>query len=347
MANIGAKSVTEGINLNFNISATDPDATTPSFSTSTLPSGATFVNNGNGIGTFNWTPGYTQSAVYNLTFRASDGSLVDSEVVQVNVNQAENQAPVLATIGSKSTTEGVNLNFSISGTDPDGTFPFFTSSTLPTGATLVNGGNGTATFNWTPGGLQGGVYNVTFRATDGSLVDTERVEITVNETANQAPVLAPIGPKTAYVNQLLTVNLSATDPDGTFPTFGGLNLPPGADIFDNGNGTGYFQWTPGTSDAGLRQVTFFATDFLFGDSEAVNITVTDTSTSCCIGIRGDLNNDGTNLNILDLTFIVDRIFRGGPPAVCPQEADVNSDGTSSNILDLTFVVNRPHRHAGA
>jgi hypothetical protein len=64
---------------------------------------------------------------------------------------------------------------------------------------------------------------------------------------------------------------------------------------------------------------------------------------CCIGIRGDCNYDGTDANILDLTFLVDRIFRGGPPAPCPEEADINSDGTTSNILDLTYLVDRIFR----
>ena len=64
---------------------------------------------------------------------------------------------------------------------------------------------------------------------------------------------------------------------------------------------------------------------------------------CCIGNRGDINNDGTDANILDLTYLVDRIFRGGPPAACGVEADVNSDGASSNILDLTYLVDRIFR----
>jgi len=59
---------------------------------------------------------------------------------------------------------------------------------------------------------------------------------------------------------------------------------------------------------------------------------------CCIGNRGDCNSDGTDANILDLTFAVDRIFRGGPPSLCATEADVNADGIPHNILDLTFLV---------
>lgn len=65
--------------------------------------------------------------------------------------------------------------------------------------------------------------------------------------------------------------------------------------------------------------------------------------SCCLGGRGDLNYDGTNSNVLDLTFLVDRIFRGGRPAPCPEEGDLNSDGVTSNVLDLTYLVDRIFR----
>ncbi|MCH7690727.1 MAG: SBBP repeat-containing protein, partial [candidate division Zixibacteria bacterium] len=64
-----------------------------------------------------------------------------------------------------------------------------------------------------------------------------------------------------------------------------------------------------------------------------------TQSSCCDGNHGDLNGDGDDANILDLTFLVDFIFRGsGDPGSCPEESDVNGDGDSANILDLTYLV---------
>ncbi len=54
-------------------------------------------------------------------------------------------------------------------------------------------------------------------------------------------------------------------------------------------------------------------------------------------IAGDVNVDG-NVNILDLSFLVDRIFRGGQVYPDPVEADVNADGAPGNILDLTYMV---------
>ena len=64
---------------------------------------------------------------------------------------------------------------------------------------------------------------------------------------------------------------------------------------------------------------------------------------CMLPIRGDMNYDGDDANILDLTFTVDRIFRGGPPPSCDEEGDVNTDGDVCNILDLTFLVDRIFR----
>ena len=60
--------------------------------------------------------------------------------------------------------------------------------------------------------------------------------------------------------------------------------------------------------------------------------------SCCHGLRGDLNGDGTNADVLDLTYMIDVIFRGGPASLCEEEADLDGNGISSNVLDLTYLV---------
>lgn len=60
---------------------------------------------------------------------------------------------------------------------------------------------------------------------------------------------------------------------------------------------------------------------------------------CCVNIRGDVNNDGADATILDLSYLVDNIFRGGPPADCPEEADLDGNGVTSTILDLTYLIN--------
>ena len=272
LAAIGPKSVTEGQNLNFNASATDPDGTIPTLSALNVPTNATFVNNGNGTGTFNFNPTFNQAGVYNVTLIASDGSLADSEIVAITVIDAGNQRPILAAIGPKSTNEGVNLNFITSATDADSTIPIMSAVNVPANATFVNNGNCTGTFNFTPSFFQSGVYNVTFIASDGTLADSEIVAITV-ANVNQAPVLAPIGPKSVNYGSTLLFAVSATDGDSTIPVLTALNVPLNASFANHGNGTGTFTFTPGLTQLGVFNVTFIASDGALADSELVPITV--------------------------------------------------------------------------
>jgi len=62
------------------------------------------------------------------------------------------------------------------------------------------------------------------------------------------------------------------------------------------------------------------------------------SGSCCIGTTGDLNADGRPNTVLDLTFIIDKIFRGGSDPVCVFEGDLDGDGAPLRIQDLTVMI---------
>jgi len=73
--------------------------------------------------------------------------------------------------------------------------------------------------------------------------------------------------------------------------------------------------------------------------DTTRICITDGSLEVLYNyICGDANGDGTAGNILDLTFLVDRIFRGGPGSDPPEASDFNCDGGYGNILDLTIIV---------
>ncbi len=182
LAPIGPRTINAAENINFNVSAIDPDSTIPSLLTSLLPSGAGFTDNDDGTGTFDWIPGSNQIGDYNVTFYATDdSSAVDSEVVIITV-VLENHAPELAAIGPQATDEGTNLDFEVTASDIDGTTPSLSTSTLPTGAGFTDDGDGTGDFNWTPDGSQSGIYQITFHAGDGLLTDSEVVTITVNDT---------------------------------------------------------------------------------------------------------------------------------------------------------------------
>lgn len=79
------RAVEETQNVSFIVEASDPNGTIPSISALALPVGATFVDQGNGVGVFDWTPAEGQAGSYPITYRASDGVLSSTRTAFVHV----------------------------------------------------------------------------------------------------------------------------------------------------------------------------------------------------------------------------------------------------------------------
>jgi hypothetical protein len=275
---IANRSVAEGQTLSFPVTATDPDLDPLGLSATNMPVNASFVDNGNGTGNFSFTPDFTQAAVYNVTFTATDTALnAGSTIVQITVTNV-NQLPVLAAIGAQSTTENVQLSFRVEAADPDGVVPIFSTSALPGTAVFIDSLNGAGSFTWTPSFASAGTYNVTFRASDRdfpTVLDSEIVTITVTDGGNQAPVLAAIGARSIAEGGTLNFTVSASDLDGTTPALRAETLPTNATFVDNLNATGTFNFTPDFTQAGIYAVLFIADDGVLADSELVTVTVSE------------------------------------------------------------------------
>jgi len=341
LAPIGPQSVLEGNALNIPVSASDLDGTFATLTTSSLPSGATFVDHGDGTGDFDWSPTYVQSGSYPVTFYATDdSSVVDSEAVTITVNEAGNQPPVLSSIGPQSTDENVPMTFGVSASDAE-SVPALTTSTLPSGASFTDHGDGTGDFDWTPTYLQSGNYPVTLYATDdSSVVDSEIVTLTVVEAGNQLPVLAPIGPQAGEETHPLNIAVSAGDVEST-PALTTSTLPTGATFVDHGDGTGDFDWTPDTTQAGDHIVVFYATDDSSAvDSESVTISIAQKSNEP--PILASIGDQSTTENV-PLSFAVSATDVESTPALTtttlPSGATFtdHGDGTGSFDWMPTFL----------
>ncbi|MCP4540736.1 MAG: PKD domain-containing protein [Chloroflexi bacterium] len=172
---IGYQQVTEDELLSFTVIATDTDGPTPVLSASGVPTGANFIT---GTGLFEWTPDHNAAGAYTVTFGASDGVLTDTEIMSITVTDLS-RWPVLNPIGDKWIAETETLTFSVTASDPDGITPTLSASDVPTGASFITK---TGIFNWTPNYGTSGVYAITFNASDGILIDTEIIAVTVSDT---------------------------------------------------------------------------------------------------------------------------------------------------------------------
>lgn len=73
-----------GDNITIVASAVDPEGDQLTYSSSSLPDGATFDPD---TATFSWTPRYDQAGIYVIRFEVSDGYLSDYEDVTITVVQ--------------------------------------------------------------------------------------------------------------------------------------------------------------------------------------------------------------------------------------------------------------------
>lgn len=124
--------------------------------------------------------------------------------------------------------------------------------------------------------------------TGGKTTDAGTIEL--RQITDRAPVLDPIANKSVDENQLLTISLSSRDPDADNLTFSALqilengetaDLPVGASLTDNLDGTAIFQWKTNYGDSGYYKIIFIVNDNStlspgpLSDSESIIITVGD------------------------------------------------------------------------
>ncbi|HUU46622.1 MAG TPA: S8 family serine peptidase, partial [Acidobacteriota bacterium] len=175
---LAPQTVDEGDNLNLVVSATDVDGDSVVLSAQGVPVNASFTDQGDGSGTFDFDPDYTQAGLFELTFAASDGTLADTQAVSVTVTNV-NRAPVLDPISAQLVDEGQNLSFGVAAADPDGDGVDLAAVDVPDNAVFTDQGGGAGLFTFDPDYTQAGTYEVLITASDGAAEDSVIVSITV------------------------------------------------------------------------------------------------------------------------------------------------------------------------
>ncbi len=240
--------------------------------TGSLPSGVSFVDNGNGTATLSGTPASGTSGSYPITITANNG-------VSPNGTQSftltVNAAPVFSSSGSTTFTAGTKGSFTITATgNPTPTIT--ESGTLPTGVSFT-GGTGSATISGTPAAGTGGVYNITLTASNGvGSNGTQNFTLTVDE----APGFSSNNAATFFLNTNNTFTVQTTGyPQNTMTILEAGPLPSGVQFVDNGNGTGTLSGTPSTTTGSPWTITFTASNGI-GTPATQTFTLTISADPC-------------------------------------------------------------------
>jgi large repetitive protein len=251
--------------------------------TGTLPSGITFVDNGNGTGTLSGTALALTGGTYDFTIEANNN--VAPPALQTFVLTVD-QPPVFTSPVTDTVEVGLPMTpFIVTTTG----FPLpiisITGGTLPAGLTLVNNGNGTATISGTPTG-PGKTEILTLTASN---VDDETgtpVTVTANQTFTLIVDQLPNFTNPPYILTLQNVVDPTEDdesnrismnynfvqlPVGIFDSFDidttgysplgetmtlvGGSLPKGMNFVDDGDGIATISGTPQHAGSGKDTIT--------------------------------------------------------------------------------------------
>ncbi len=245
LASIPNQVVNENSPIIFSLSAFQTEGLPLTFSMENLPAGAIFVKQ-----VFSWTPSYNQSGRYLLSAVVSDGlGGEDRKIIIVTVNNV-NRSPAFLDMSDKSSSENQLITFSVTAVDPDGDILTYSVTGLPIGATFKNN-----MISWTPSLTQSGYYSLTFTVVDTLGLSDKKIIGIMIQNINRPPVIAPIENPTISENQMLSLTLSATDPDNEYLTYSIIGRPMGA-VFSNQT----FTWIPAYTQAGVYPVTFSVSD---------------------------------------------------------------------------------------
>ena len=139
----------------------------------------------------------------------------------------------------------------------------------------------------------------------------------------QPPVIEFIPDRTGVESQGLAFTVAASDPNGTVPALAAEQLPAGAVLSDQGNGTAVFSWTPFVGQAGRYEVVFMATDGALTASRRAALIINSVLDSDGDGLLdawelekfGSLSRDGSSDYDDDGISDLEEFLLGSDPAI--------------------------------
>lgn len=197
-----------------------------------------------------WYTGVGDAGVYDITITASDGKLISTKTLKVQV-LALNNKPIISNFADITIKEGETLQFNPSVIDVDN------DEVTVTYSGFVTEDSYTTTYN------DAGEHTVTLVASDGTDVTTKEITVTVTDV-NRKPLVSQFATveKTITEGDKITMTIDAQDPDGDKITV----------AFDeplNENG----EWQTALGDAGQHELSAKISDGVNTIEKSIDVTI--------------------------------------------------------------------------
>ncbi len=266
-----------GATASLQIQASDPDGDSLTYSATGLPAGLT-IHASTGLISGTTASDAGSATPYNVTVSVSDGSVTATTSFSWSVT---NGKLTVDDPGNQSNAEGdtVSLQIQASG-GGSGAVYTFSATGLPVGLDVdSSSGLISGTVDYSDAETNGGTYEVTVMADDGN-GDTGSTTFTwtISNTV-QSPNLDPISDQLNQINDSVSLQVSASDPDGLTLTYSASGLPGGLAIDSS---TGLISGTIGANDVA-------------GSPYAVSVSVTNGTLSASEGFAWTVTNGGVTV----------------------------------------------------
>jgi VCBS repeat-containing protein len=350
-------SVPENSTAVLTVTTTDPEGNTITYSiTGGADAGDFSINSSSGALTFNVAPDFEAPAdadtnnVYLVQVTATDGTTPVNQTITVTVTNV-NEAPTFTSSATPSVPENTTAVITVTTTDPEGnTITYSITGGADAGDFSINSSTGALTFSVAPNFEApadadiNNVYLVQVTATDGTTPITQSLTVTVTNVNETPSITGGTGALNVNENTVGTITtVTATDPDGTAPTFA---IVGGADALDfsiNAT-TGALTFVanpnfeaPADADTNnIYLVTVRATDGSLFDDDAITVTVINVNEAPIAG-TDNLNYVGnTELRIAGHAGTANAIAFTAS-ATNPLANDSDPDSIASGFGTITVV----------
>jgi hypothetical protein len=272
------------------------------------------------------------SVTNTATATGNHGTAVATAESSVAVLASNCQPAVITNANSATATAATHFRFTV--TTCSATVPVLRGAGFPSGITLVDNHDGTATISGTTTGKLSGIHMATITATvKNQAVFTQHFTLTVDAS----PVFKSKGAELIHTGTAFSYPITTVYgyPVPTITT--ASTLPAGVSLVDNGNGTAALTGTPGPLSGGVHSIALTATN---GVGSPVNQTFTLTVYQAPVitSAASDAVSAGmamTPFTVTDTGYPLPKLVASGLPYGIHLTDNHNGTGTIAGTTKVT------------